>query len=88
MAPSRKFADLLKIATYTEFVMDWSLYLQRGMKYSELACWYEAEKLERLEKESLFNGTNLNSTGSVDHNISIFKVPAFHGNTLKGDKFI
>jgi len=44
---------LSKIATYTEFVLDQSLLLQRGIKYSELVCWYDAEKLERTEKESM-----------------------------------
>ena len=58
------------------------------MKYLELVCWYNAEKLERVEKESLAKGTNLNSTSSADHKVPISKVPTSHGDTLKGDTFI
>ena len=79
---------LSKIASCTEFLLVRYLFLQLGMKYSDLFFWYEEEKLKRSEKESLANGTHLNSTGSAIHKVPIFKVPTFYGDTLKGDKFI
>ena len=48
---------ILMITTYTELVLDLFLFLQHGMKYSELACWYNAERMERSEK-NLANGKN------------------------------
>jgi len=68
---------LSKIATYTEFVLDNSLLFRKGMQYSELVRWYDAGKLEKLEKKNIGNSMNLNSTGSEDH-----KVPAFEVQTV------
>ena len=58
------------------------------MKYSELVYWYDAGKLEKSERENLVSGTILNLTSSADRKVPAFKVPTFHDNTLKGDKFI
>ena len=77
---------LAKIAKYTSLALEQSFYLSSKMNFKDVQKW--GASFSSGTTTNTTNTTTSSTKGNDDHKIPSFKVPAFHGDTLNGDKYI
>jgi hypothetical protein len=73
---------MANIARYTEVALAKGFYMTKVVKYNDLVEFYGATK---KAQKSMTSGTL--SSLPTESKVPIFKVPAFSGDTLKGDVY-